>query len=386
MCMKADCPYKEMQYGKPKQVPKEEFAGATPNVFVGKYGYPNVHVGFLGNEGVTEENDAPLLWKKEAYSIPRIVNLRSALVNARFVAPVKGVSSKMTELAQEASMSIKPVDYEVTLTKKPIAKLSLDQSAIPYGPSVQLKKTRFTANVKIPHFVDKAVSDIDLKASAGLGMLTKKGMDEHYLVKVLSLGNLGVKVQRRIVPTRWSITAVDDTLGKQKIKEIKNYPQHDFALGEGEYLGNTFFVLFFPQEWSYELIESYKPRDGPLHSNMTTDYESFEGRKDYVHETAGGYYAARLSILEELSRKKRQAGVLALRIVNDEYFIPLGVWVVREAVRNAMRNIVVVKDETELLALVEQRMGLHGVSAMNDYIVKSIMLKERKRQKRLGDY
>lgn len=66
------------------------------------------------------------------------------------------------------------------------------------------------------------------------------------------------------------------------------------------------------------------------------DYEGFNGRKDYASDTAGGYYAARLSILKKLDALKKKASVLALRFVTNEYWAPLGVWVVREAVGKAL--------------------------------------------------
>jgi hypothetical protein len=68
------------------------------------------------------------------------------------------------------------------------------------------------------------------------------------------------------------------------------------------------------------------------------DYEGFRGRRDYAEDTAGGYYAARLSILQKLDEIKRTASVLALRFVTKEYWAPLGVWVVREAVKKALEG------------------------------------------------
>jgi hypothetical protein len=54
-----------------------------------------------------------------------------------------------------------------------------------------------------------------------------------------------------------------------------------------------------------------------------------------VEETAGAYYAARLGVLEHLVDRGRQAKCLVLREVTDAYWAPVGVWQVREGVRNA---------------------------------------------------
>ena len=68
---------------------------------------------------------------------------------------------------------------------------------------------------------------------------------------------------------------------------------------------------------------------------MASAHEGYEGRSEYVEETAGAYYAARLGVLEHLADRDRQAKVLVLREVSDEYWAPVGVWQIRESVRNA---------------------------------------------------
>lgn len=312
---------------------KQDFFGNAPNVFVGKYGYPNVNVGLLGVEQYNN-HDNPLLWSKENYQIPRIVDLRTQLVNSNFNTNIKNFNDKFLEISQEVSMSKKPVDVEINLDKKPNFRSSFNQVAMPHGPRVKLKKAQITENPKIPRAVDKAVSDSDWKAADALKYLHKKELDEHYLTKIFSVGNLGVKTQRKLVPTRWSITAVDDTLGKQQIDEIKKFPESDYLAYFGGYLGNYYLILCFPDVWSYELFETVIGE----RSAFGTDYESYDGRKTYADNTAGGYYAARLAILERLMKSRRQSSVLALRFITPEYWAPLGVWVVREASRNAMNS------------------------------------------------
>jgi hypothetical protein len=68
------------------------------------------------------------------------------------------------------------------------------------------------------------------------------------------------------------------------------------------------------------------------------DFEDYTGRKDYAENVGGAYYSARLAVLEYLKNIKKQASVLVYREIGSEYSIPLGVWVIRESVRNAMKN------------------------------------------------
>lgn len=369
---------------------KQDYFGESPNVFIGKFGYPDVNVGFLSNEELSEDTDKPKEWAQSKYDIPRIVDIRSSLINSRFRANVKSFDEKFLEITKEISMAEKPVDVEVHLDKKPFFSVTLDRDVTPYGPSVRLDKAQITENPTIKKPVDKVVSDDDLKAVGAIDYLYDKGYDEHFLTKLISVGNLGIKQQRKLVPTRWSITAVDDTLGKKLISEIKDFKEHEYAAHFGGYLGNYYLILFFPEVWSYELFETYvgNPKEPkPEETETSTDYEPYAGRKDYASNTVGGYYAARLGILEYLKGIKRQSSVLALRFITDEYYMVLGVWVVREAARAALKSKPLVFSGKDLMLRYAQEIIRKKFSYDAEKLMKqSILLKEMKEQKKLSSF
>ncbi len=385
-CKDPKCPIKAKLFSQKKIniKAKEHFAGKTPNIFVGRYGYPNINVGFLSTEEY-DKHDEPLTWSKEHWDIPRIVDKRITLINSRFKNLKNNFNNKFMELVQETSLSHNPVETEITLTKKPTLQLSLNIEASPHGPNVGIKKAFITENVKIPRAVDKIVDDTDFKAAPAMTSLYGKGFDEHYLTKILSAGNLGVKKQRILVPTRWSITATDDTLGKSIAKDIFNYKETPYLSFLDGYLGNNYLVLFFPGLWRYELVEM-SVSNGKI-TGVWTDYENFKGRKDYASNTVGGYYAAKLAVLDYMKEKKRRASVLVLRFISDEYYAPLGVWVCREACRKSMKSKPIEFDNKELLLayakkIAKKRFGIDITSVLR----KSKLLKELKQQKRLVDY
>lgn len=368
---------------------KQNYFGESPNVFVGRFGYPDVNVGILSVEDY-HEHDNPLLWSRENYDIAKIINLRSSLINSNFKAQITGFKERYMTMSQEIGMAKKPVDVEIGLSKKPHFSLSFTQDTMPHGPSIKLKKARITENPKIPRKVEKVVDDIDLKATKAMNYLYKKDIDEHYLTRLLSIGNLGVKKQRKLVPTRWSITAVDDTLAKDMIRQIKDYNIYDYVAIFGGYLGNYYIALFFPEVWSYELFETYAGKSTWHDSEgitTMTDYEDYNGRKDYASNTVGGYYAARLGVLEHLKKIKRQASVLLLRFITGEYYAPLGVWVVREAVRKTLANKPLTFASKELMlkytqALIKKKFGINADELLN----KSILLNTIKTQKKLSEF
>src|SRR3989344_926923 len=205
-----------------------------------------------------------------------------------------------------------------------------------------LKQITITENVKVDNKVEKVVNDVDLKSSDALNYLYENGFDENTLTKLLSIGLLGLKKNRKLVPTRWSITATDDTLGKNLIGYMKDYKLiEDYQLYTGSYLGNYYYILMFPEVWQYELFEGYLPRslwnlDEGI--KFATDSETMFGRKAYANNTVGGYYSSRLSMLEHLAKIKKQASCLVIRFETPEYNMPLGVFVVRNAARKTLAN------------------------------------------------
>ena len=119
----------------------------------------------------------------------------------------------------------------------------------------------------------------------------------------------------------------------------------------------------------------------------STDYEGYEGRKSYAEECAGGYYAARLGILEKMKELKRQHAALVLRFTTPEYNIPLGVWVCREATRKSLAEKPISFSSKELMfkyaeELVKRKLGFD----INLLLTQSKLLKNMHTQKKLSEF
>ncbi len=373
-----------------EQLKEKDFASASSSVFVGRYNYPNVNVGILAPP-ISDEHtwmlDAPDVWSKQNVPISRIVSFRSSLLNNRFSAHILDPrkSSKFLSLSQELSMVEKPTDIEIHLEEKPHFTMNFSDTALPFGPATKLKEIEVTQNPSVNQRIEKIVYDTDLKATEGLTTLYEKGISEHSLSKVLSVGNLGLKKDRKLVPTRYAITAVDDTLGKHLLNEIKDNEKTGYLAHFGSYLGNYYLILFFPEIWSYELFEMYTPSFRG--DNYSTDAESFQGRTTYAENTAGGYYTVRLAIAEKLSRLHRQSSVLALRFITDEYEVPLGVWVTREAARKALEEKPIEFGSKELMLEYSKKIALKKFHCdLSTIFDRSFILKNVLHQKKLFQF
>lgn len=378
-----NCP---LRYLKQKPVRlKQDYYGKAPNVFIGRHGYPRIRVGILGTEKY-EGHDDPQGWSAKQTPIASIVSLRSELVNSVFASNVKGTTS-FTRTAKDASLAKRPVDVEVSLTRKPALRLSFSKDVLPYGPAVPLKRAEITENLPVDPKVEKAASATDLKAADAIAHLAKRGVDPYYLTKAFSMGNFGIPGERRLVPTRWSITAVDDIQSKEHLRSLRDCAISDCHAHFGGHYGNSYLLLFFDSVWHYELFEQYLPSARDAEPQSWADYEPYAGRKTYAKETAGGYYAARVALTEHLLRKKRQAGVLAIRIITDEYEVPLGVWVCREAVKKALASPAIGFADRHLMLEYARRLLAQKFSFDLDPVLKQSKLHDALfGQRRLSEY
>lgn len=347
LCGRLRCPilekFKSFQSIAPVISGDSVFGASPPAVFVGSFGYPRVSAGPL-IPPLANESEASVFEDTSAWAnmqIQDIISMRSRMVRANTNFHVKDARSKENPLlvkAQELALSRKPVDTEAWFFKAPKQELKFDAVLTPMGPSGLVKNFELAENPNVPKKVDYLVYDTDALAKDAVLELYKGDIPAEHITRLFSIGLLGK--ERKIVPTRWSITAVDDMAGKELADRIKDFPWvSGIQLFSGTHFGNHFEVLILPQAYAFELIEIWLPKAvwSGESSWIGEDSESYDGKKGYS-PLAGGYYASRLPVLEYLTEIKRQASVFVLREITPDYWAPLGVWVVREGMRKALRN------------------------------------------------
>lgn len=325
----------------------KDFTGTSPpSIFVGRALYPRVFVGILSppmqQEGA-DILDFPEKWHEQRASIDQILNWRGELVYSRFRSDIKQPKGKLVEVTRELAVSKSPADVEIELKKNPEFRFSFDPHLTPIGNPAPIIKAELTGNVSVEHRVDYLVSDYDIKANGAILDLYSHGLPVSRIQKIFSAGLLGVKIQRKFVPTRWSWTGTHDTIGESLRKQVIDLPElSEFRLFHDEYIGNRFEILVLPGAYQYELIEVKHPKsvwnltgtEPAIHS----DYENYWGRKTYAANCGGAWYAAKMAVLQYLKDMKRQAAVLILREVLPSYYAPCGVWVIENTVRGALQK------------------------------------------------
>jgi len=358
-----------------KKVTKE-FFGPSPSIFVGRIGYPDVNIGPLGVIDNVDIADEPKKWFGMGYS--KIIEMRSLVLRSKRRENVTS-RSKFIETMQEIVMSTTPVDVELKFKKKPVYVVSFSDTTQPMGPVAPIKRLKLAGNPKIPLIVEKVAGD-EIAASKACAYLYSKNVDVYKIATIFSSGALGLKENKKLVPTRYSITAIDDIIAKELLKRVRMYRQIDkYMVYESEYLSNHFVILLIPGHWEFENFEAWAPgsfwSQNLKSTEILVEYEPFKGRSKYAELEGGGYYASRLGVVEALHRMRRQARVVVFREVYEGYMIPLGVWVVRETVRNAFKNKPMVF-ETQEEAL--KYIGKRNRIPLTEYIKRSRILKQKR--------
>jgi hypothetical protein len=348
LCGKASCPVIARARSLVRttlRITSPEIRGSTPpGVFVGRIGYPKVSVGpmvppFTGD---TEILDTPELWMGSG--IQEIIDYRFSLIRGRVPMRVDEAASgnRFLEGLQELAMGRSPVEAELSLARLPRPVITLSDEVQPFGPSAPLRA--FTASeISADRRIERAFYDRDMRAGEAVVELYENGVLVTRIQRAFSLGMFGQSRRRRLVPTRWSITAVDMILSQELIDRIKEHPTIDeYRVYSFSYLDNLYVAILMPERWSFEWMEAWFPGTPwnpgrALEPAIMGDYEGYRGRTTYP-EIGGCYYACRLAVAEALEREGRQASALVLREIHPGYILPVGVWNVREAVRETMRR------------------------------------------------
>jgi hypothetical protein len=389
---------------------RDMFGPTPPHVFVGHNFYPNVYWGPLVSSEAASDDPRDMY----GMSLEKIIEARAGLVRGMKRDSVKA-SSRMLEEAQASVMSIKPVDVEARFSRDPVFSLELDDVAHPVGASAPIERFKVAENPSVPKRVDSLANDSVLANDAVVELLLS-GFDVHYLSKLLTAGVLGRKGSKKMVPTKWAITATDDMAAKHMMESVRdNRELLEARVYSNTYLDNHFEILLLPGNWEYEQfecaltpeIEARKRKwlrergmggreeggEGQYASglrfehaawgkwktngtvNFAEEHEPYFGRSDYAGRQGGGYYAARFAVVEALYRMRRQARAVVFREIGTEYTVPVGVWEVRQNVRHAFENQPQkFSSREEALAHIAERLAV----PLAEYMKKSKVLSQRR--------
>ena len=392
LCGKPVCPivlkYQAFARTMPLVDGRELDGSSPPGVFVGRFGYPKVSLGPLVSplHGDTLLLDTPEEWVGRP--VAEVIGFRTMLVRGTHRLHVLDAEKPlpMVDRVQTLALAAESVEVEARFRRAPRGHLTLSDELPPYGPSAPIETVQLNVR-KVDPQLERLSSDTDANARVAVEELYGRGVRVSRIQRAFSAGTLGRHGRRRFVPTRWSITAVDDLLGKQNLERVRQLPElSEILLYRDTALDNRWFLAFLPGVYRYESIEAWYPRTlwnpNPTEVAIMGDHEGHDGRTTYA-SIGGCYYAARLATSEALLRLNRQAGVVVLREVHPGEILPVGVWNVREHVRAALSRP---PERVADLADLHRRMGETFDIPLDRWLRASAVLHEARTHRRLDDW
>ncbi|MBX8633984.1 MAG: hypothetical protein KHF84_05700 [Thermoplasmata archaeon] len=392
LCGKPVCPILVKYYADSsvrKLTSQTEMDGMSPpGVFIGRFGYPKVDIGpFI--TPVTENVsilDTPERWVGK--KLEDITQMRFSLIRGKHSIRIdRPEGDKIYTMVQEISMAGSSPSMEVKFRKEPKVVIALDDDIQPFGRSGRIERIESESG-RFDSRIEKAFYDTDLPAGEGVVSLYNSNVMVSGIQRAFSAGVLGVGKNRKMVPTRWSITAVDDLIGKHLVAENKqNDLLWNFRVYSYTALDNRWVIILLPSSWRYELIEAWYPNTTWNPSGrqiwMISSHEFYGGRREYAEEIGGCYYAARLAVNELLRKERIQAGAVILREAHPGYIMPVGVWNVREHVRETLRSTPSSFDTLD--ASLQYASGILEIP-VNDWLAHSEVLRNFREQRRLDQF
>jgi hypothetical protein len=309
---------------------------SPPSVFIGSWNYPGVLAGpmIAPLHGDTAVLDMPESWIAAGRTQEEIIGFRMNLVRGKRVVNAADTGSRFVTDLQEIALADASVESDVSFAGTPRG-ASFSEEHAPFGPSADLERLEIEAG-RWNRDLEKVYADTDLPAADAVFSLHENGVPFSSIQKAFSAGTMGVHRHRRLVPTRWSITACDSMIADRLLAGVRNCPVIDtWRVHEFSSLHNNYAVILMPTGWQYEWTEAFLHVLGS-EELVFSDHEG-HGKKNGYSPLGGCYYSCRMAVIEALAREQRQAGAVVLREALKGY-VPMGVFNVRENVRCALRR------------------------------------------------
>lgn len=205
----------------PSQDVGTELDGSTPpSVFIGSWNYPKVYAGpmIAPMHGDTIIMDRPESWIPQKKTQEEIIRYRLNLIRGKKTVKVTEPRGRFIDKLRDISLSASSIESEVQFSRAPKGMHFSDEHT-PFGPSAPLDRLEI-GNARWDQNLEKVYYDGDLLAADAVVDLHQKGLPFSSMQKAFSMGTMGTRKRRRLVPTRWSITACDSTLANRLLRKV----------------------------------------------------------------------------------------------------------------------------------------------------------------------
>ena len=367
--------YRQVKLYQSTLKPTKEIEGVGSALIVGEKSYPSLKMHSVSTKD--RENSflkSGEVVKKDYFDIFRLKakNILGSTDNSHIRKVDLRIKKEISDIYKSKSEIEFTSEFERELK---FDKVVLNKVSGIVGSKNPLLSLLANENTKTSKQIEK-YTEHDVKAKDALISLYERGINESQIIHLLSLGEFGINVNRKLVPTRWAITAYDKCIENYLHKRIVGYNViKNYEICYYKNKSDTHVIIFIPDFYRAEHIEDWEGKVG-------RDYVSFDNKlKSNEPNNAGGYYATKIGVNEFLDKRKKQAGFIAIRIIRD-YEVPLGVVFVRECVRECLKNKVFESyDLNEIHKYLRE-----NYPVFYNHFVKSKVLNEIGKQSRLDEF
>lgn len=321
---------------------------SPPGLYVETTRYPILQAGILASTEPLEWlsiYDHPESWR--GMDRETILSMRRHLyslvlpIDAREMQPKDHI-----ETLQTISLSVAPVALGVEVGTLPPRHLgSQFGSQLPTSPVVNVRSLEILSNPEISKVAER-ITEKDIPAADAIWQLLDYEYSLEQVVRLMSIGLLGRKKNRRIIPMRSAYKAVIDSFIDRSIMELIDRPYtDDIQLYLGRVCNDSFTIVIRPGEprVDYLKIEDYE--------SGCTRGTSFESTDIPTTDAKTSIYAdhARFSAYRHMLADAKQSHIIIFHHSNQQRNRILGPWVIRAGVQEALQSSHVSIDDVSSL-------------------------------------
>ncbi|MHA2213804.1 MAG: hypothetical protein ACW992_11650, partial [Candidatus Thorarchaeota archaeon] len=240
---------------------------------------------------------------------------------------------------------VAPVALGVEVTDLPPRHLYPLGSQLPSGPIVEADDLELLTEPDVSRVAHR-VSERDVPAMAAIWDLLEYDYSLDQVARMMALGMLGRKKNRRIIPSRSAYKAVIDSFVDRAIGVLSEKPtSSESKLYISKTCGDSFIVLTTPGRTRVDYIRMEITGDQSKRSTSLDGLPRFAtDPKTSVHSDSGRY-----SALKHQLKTNAQSHMTVFHYSGDGRNSILGPWLTRAGVREALDTSPVVFDETSKL-------------------------------------
>jgi hypothetical protein len=362
--------------------PTKEIEGFGSAPIVGEKNYPFLQIHNSSNEDKANNfmNSGEIVKQgyKDIFEL-KAKNILGSTQNTHIRRTTDRINNEIIDIYK----SKKAIEFNSTFeTEIKFDKVLTNKFAGVVGSKNELESLNATENTATNKQIEKYESN-DAKAKEAVIKLYEKGENEQQIIHLLALGIFGVSINKKLVPSKWAITAYDTMIQTHLHKKILKYnPINQYEVYYYQNKSDTHVNILLPDNYMGTHTEDWANSYSDEWNGFNVDWFNNSNKLSTPEAlNAGGYYATKIALNEHLNSRKKQAAAIMIRRIRD-YDVPLGVVFVRECVRESFKHQVFKTSSfSELDNFIKTKFPDHY-----KHFINSKVLKEQKKQTKLNQF